>query len=77
MGGSVCPCKVSIWTPAPVLDRLEQAVAAIMKDEEVKTAFATMALEPVFLDPEAFREQMGEELRVFGDIAERAAISLD
>lgn len=69
----VAPAK----TPAPALATLEQAVAGIMQDDEIRKAFAAMALEPVSMGPEAYRKQVTEELQVFGDIGRRASISLD
>ncbi|ARP94784.1 Bug family tripartite tricarboxylate transporter substrate binding protein [Bordetella genomosp. 13] len=64
-------------TPAAVRTTLEQAVAGIMGDAELRKAFAALALQPVSLGPDAFRKQVAEELKVFGDIGERAKISLD
>ncbi len=71
--GLVAPAR----TPAPVLRKLNDAVADIMRDPQVQRAVNDLALEPVYLDGPAFKARMEQELQTFGEVGRRADIKLD
>lgn len=71
--GLVAPAQ----TPVAAMDTLSRAVAEIMEDAQVRKAVSDLALDPVFLPAQAFRDQISKELRTFGDVARRANITLD
>ena len=64
-------------TPAPVIDTLNGAVAQIMQDPQVKKAVSDLALEPVFLPGQAFKDRIQKEVQTFSAVAKRADIKLE
>lgn len=64
-------------TPAPVVDTLNRAVAQIMQDPQVKKAVSDLALEPVFLPGQAFKDRIQKEVQTFSAVAKRADIKLE
>ncbi|QYJ19179.1 tripartite tricarboxylate transporter substrate binding protein [Achromobacter sp. ES-001] len=64
-------------TPAPVIDTLNRAVAQIMQDPQVKKAVSDLALEPVFLPGQAFKDRIQKEVQTFSAVAKRAEIKLE
>jgi tripartite-type tricarboxylate transporter receptor subunit TctC len=64
-------------TPAPVIDTLNRAVEKIMQDPQVRKAVSDLALEPVYLPGQAFKDQIAKEVKTFGDVAKRADIKLE
>ena len=75
--------EVSIWhavyapkgTPKPIVDRLNQALIAVLKDENVKARFAELGTEPVTLDrakPEVLAAHLKAEISKWGPIIQKA-----
>ena len=71
--GVVAPARV----PAPILKRLHEEVAAVLREPGMKEALAKQFMEPVGNTPEQFAAYMREELERWGAVIRRNRISLD
>ena len=64
-------------TPAPVLARLQGALAKVLNDPVVKKHMAEQGAEPVSETPEQFRDFIAAESRKWGDVVKRSGASVD
>ncbi|WP_206035663.1 tripartite tricarboxylate transporter substrate binding protein [Roseomonas sp. HF4] len=79
--GLVISTWYGIWapprTPAPIVDRLQRAVAVAVQDDEVKARMATLGADPVADRPDAFAAFCRSEYEKFGAIVRSANITLN
>jgi len=79
--GLVISTWYGIWapprTPAPIVARLQRAVAVAVQDEEVKARMATLGADPVADTPDAFAAFCRSEYEKFGAIVRSANITLN
>ena len=61
-------------TPKPILDKLHQEIAAILKLSEVKQKFLPLGIDPVSNSPEEMDRLIGEEIAIFKKLANAAQI---
>ena len=67
-------------TPKPIIDKLDKALKAALKDEVVKQRFAELGTEPVAdnrATPEALRAQLKAEIEKWGPIIKKAGVYAD
>jgi putative tricarboxylic transport membrane protein len=67
-------------TPKPIIDKLDKALKAALKDETVKQRFAELGTEPVAdnrATPEALRAQLKSEIDKWGPIIKKAGVYAD
>ncbi|MFO6418708.1 Bug family tripartite tricarboxylate transporter substrate binding protein [Hylemonella sp. W303a] len=64
-------------TPAPVLGKLEKAIAKILSTTEAKEALAAQGAEPAFAGAAASAAQIARELPLMREVAQRANIQAD
>jgi tripartite-type tricarboxylate transporter receptor subunit TctC len=67
-------------TPKPIIDKLDKALKAALKDETVKQRFAELGTEPVAdnrATPEALRAQLKAEIEKWGPIIKKAGVYAD
>lgn len=61
-------------TPDPIVQRMSREIAAVLKDSEVQKRLQAAYFDPVGSTPEALSKFMGEELRRWKPVIERAGI---
>ena len=64
-------------TPKPIVDKLEAALQAALKDPNVKTRMADLGAEPVSADratPAALRTLLKSEIDKWGPIIKKAGV---
>lgn len=61
-------------TPKPIIQRLNQAFATVLKSERVGQRFSELALEPVGDSPEEFGTFLAEEIEKWSKVAKAAGI---
>ena len=71
--GIMAPAK----TPRAVIDKLNAAIVAVLKEPDVRERFATLGIEPVANTPEQFGEQIKVDLARWQKVVEAARIKLD
>ena len=71
--GIMAPAK----TPRAVIDKLNAAIVAVLKEPDVRERFATLGVEPVGNTPEQFGEQIKVDLARWQKVVEAARIKLD
>ena len=71
--GVVAPAK----TPAPVLARIQQEIAKMLKDPEVIKTLHNQYMEPVGSTPQEFAAYMKEEQERWGPLIKKNNITLD
>ena len=71
--GVMAPAK----TPRAVIDKLNAAIVAVLKEPDVRERFATLGIEPVGNTPEQFGEQIKVDLARWQKVVEAARIKLD
>ena len=71
--GIMAPAK----TPRAVIDKLNAAIVAVLKEPDVRERFATLGIEPVGNTPEQFGEQIKVDLARWQKVVEAARIKLD
>jgi tripartite-type tricarboxylate transporter receptor subunit TctC len=64
-------------TPGPVLDRLSQAVAGVLKNAEMKARLAKQGLEAVGSTPQAYAAHLRDERGRYARLIESAGIRLE
>ena len=64
-------------TPKPVVDRLSQALAKVLRDEELRQQLAQRGSEPAPASPEALRQFIHLEIERWGAAIRRSGASLD
>jgi len=64
-------------TPAPVVAKLREAVAAVLKDPAIPTKLRSQGLEPLDLDGPAFREFAVRDLKRWTEISRTIDFKLD
>ena len=67
-------------TPKPIIDKLNKALKAALKDETVKQRFAELGTEPVTdnrATPEALHAQLKAEIEKWGPIIKKAGVYAD
>ena len=64
-------------TPAPVLDRLAQALAAIAAEAPVRERLRALSLDPVGSGREAFRQVIARELPLWAEVARKGGVQLE
>ncbi|WP_159912639.1 tripartite tricarboxylate transporter substrate binding protein [Pantoea sp. 18069] len=64
-------------TPRQVLEKIQQDVAAVLADPEVKDKYTAMFYEPYALDTEQFLQQLRADTQRYGDAIRQNHISLD
>nr|WP_315430938.1 tripartite tricarboxylate transporter substrate binding protein [uncultured Albidiferax sp.] len=64
-------------TPKAVVERIQQDVAAVLAEPEVKAKYATMFYEPYTLSSAQFLQQLRSDTQRYGDTIKRLNISLD
>lgn len=79
--GLVISTWYGIWapprTPAPIVQRLQRAVAAAVQDAEVRSRLATLGADPVADTPDAFAAFCRSEYEKFGAIVRTANITMN
>src|SRR5215510_2144822 len=68
--GLVAPAR----TPQDVIDRLSQALAEILKSEEIKERFAAGEIRPIYATPAATAEFVRTVIERYADIVKKAGI---
>ena len=71
--GIMAPAK----TPRPVVDKLHVAIAAVMKESDMRERLVTLGVEPVANTPEQFGEQVRADLARWQKVVEAAKIKAD
>lgn len=71
--GLLAPAK----TPKPIIDKVSQEVARIMRMPEVRDNFITMGADPFISGPQAFAELIKSELVRYAKLIKEANIRLD
>lgn len=64
-------------TPAPIVARINQDLAKVLAEPEVKERFATYGYAPIAWTPDAMTKQREADFARYGDIVKRANISVD
>jgi len=64
-------------TPQPVLDKIQQAVAAAINTPELKEKFATQIMEPVGNKPAQFKAQIDGDLQRWSPVIKEAGIKVN
>lgn len=64
-------------TPAPVLQRLNTELNAVLSDPAVRERLAVLGIDPTPGTPEQFRQAMQKDLAAYGPIVKAAGIKLD
>jgi len=64
-------------TPAPIVNKLREAVAAVLKDPAIPTKLRPQGLEPLDLDGPAFREFAVRDLKRWTEISRTIDFKLD
>lgn len=64
-------------TPKAVIEKIQQDVAAVLADPDVKAKYATMFYEPYALNSTQFLQQLRSDTQRYGDTIKRLNISLD
>ena len=64
-------------TPDEIVQRMSREIAAVLKDPETQKRLQTAYFDPVGSTPEALGKFMGEELRRWKPVIERAGIKAD
>ena len=64
-------------TPKPVVDKLSQALAKVLRDEELRQQLAQRGSEPAPATPEALRQFIQLEIERWGAAIRRSGASLD
>lgn len=71
--GVMAPAK----TPRAVIDKLNAAIVAALKEPDLRERYATLGVEPVANTPEQFAEQIKTDLARWQKVVEAAKIRLD
>ena len=71
--GVMAPVK----TPRAVIDKLNAAIVAALKEPDLRERYATLGVEPVGNTPEQFAEQIRTDLARWQKVVEAAKIRLD
>jgi len=71
--GILAPAK----TPKAIVDRLQRELAAVLKDPEVQSRYATLGIEPVGNTPEQFAQQIRADLARWEKVVKQAGIKVD
>ena len=71
--GIVVPAK----TPAPIVERLNREIAAILREPAVVERLRAMYMDPVGDSPQAFAAFMQEELKRWTPVIRRAGVTID
>ena len=61
-------------TPAPVIDQLHQAMAAALRDQDMRDFLGTLAAEPGGMPPAEFATLIRKEQALWADVAKSAGI---
>lgn len=64
-------------TPAPVVDKLRQALAEVLKEDDVKQRFAALGATPIGSTPAAFAAYLKKEDAKWGEVVRKGKITLD
>jgi tripartite-type tricarboxylate transporter receptor subunit TctC len=64
-------------TPAPVVDKLHQALADVLQEPEVKQRFAALGATPIGSTPAAFAAFLKKEDAKWGEVVSKGRITLD
>lgn len=64
-------------TPRPIIDRIQQEIAAILAQPEVKARLADMGSEPVASSPEQFAQFLRQEATKWAKVVKDAGISVE
>jgi tripartite-type tricarboxylate transporter receptor subunit TctC len=64
-------------TPKPIIDKLQQAIAVVMKIPEVRERYLKSAFEPVANSPEAFANELKADYERWGKVVKEAKVSID
>jgi len=64
-------------TPKAVIEKIQQDVAAVLTEPDVKAKYATMFYEPYALNSAQFLQQLSSDTQRYGDTIKRLNISLD
>jgi tripartite-type tricarboxylate transporter receptor subunit TctC len=64
-------------TPKAVVEKIQQDVAAVLADPDVKAKYAAMFYEPYALNSAQFLQQLRSDTQRYGDTIQRLNISLD
>ena len=63
--------------PAPVLDKLVQALAVVMRDPAVQEAIRKEGYDPMLFTPAQMRTQMGQDLVMWGKTVKEANVRIE
>ncbi|MBV7483802.1 tripartite tricarboxylate transporter substrate binding protein [Bordetella sp. BOR01] len=64
-------------TPAPVIQRMNRAINAVLADAEVKKILREQGSTPAGDTPEAFRALVGTEIKKWGDLVKSSGASIE
>jgi tripartite-type tricarboxylate transporter receptor subunit TctC len=68
---------VPTGTPTAVVDRLQQAVRALVASADAKALFSTLGFDPVASTPDAFRTQIASEIAKWRKVARDSGIKVE
>ncbi|WP_342049767.1 MULTISPECIES: Bug family tripartite tricarboxylate transporter substrate binding protein [unclassified Cupriavidus] len=71
--GLFAPAK----TPAPIVDKLQKTLNAVVSEPETRDRLLTLGIVPSGNTPAEFRKQVDADLRMYGDIVKQANIHVD
>ena len=71
--GILAPAK----TPAPVVARLQQDIAAVLQLPDVRERYAVLGIEPVGNTPEAFAADIRADLARWGAVVKKANVRIE
>ena len=63
--------------PREIVERIEAATRTVAADPEVRRKLLTLGLVPDILGPQAFREQIERDLKVYADVRTRAKLVVE
>lgn len=64
-------------TPAPAVARVNEDLRKVLADPEVRERFATFGFEPYAASPAEITREMEADLKRYGEVVQRAKISID
>jgi tripartite-type tricarboxylate transporter receptor subunit TctC len=71
--GILAPAK----TPREVLERLQQEIAAVLGEPEIRSRYATLGIEPVGNTPREYAEQIRADLARWAKVVKQANIRIE
>ena len=64
-------------TPRPIVDRLQNEIAAVMQMPDVRERYSVLGIDPVANKPEEFGAQIRADLARWGPVVKQANIRIE